>query len=120
MAQVNVAENLLFSQAAGNGFTARCLPSIDRERPRPPEDTWASYQDAMGTITRMRDLVIQRREVQDSNVELMNTAVSFGRPASLVAGPWPRPPGPTPQKRRFNAAISTIPDLPSGHPEAAG
>ena len=30
MAQVNVAENL-FSQAAGNGFTARCLPSIDNE-----------------------------------------------------------------------------------------
>ena len=71
MAQVNVAEDLLFSQAAGNGFTARCLPSIDRERPRSPEDTFTSYQDAMDTIARMRDLVIRRREVQDSNVELL-------------------------------------------------
>ena len=33
MGQVSVAEKLLFSEAAGNGFTARCLPSIDRERP---------------------------------------------------------------------------------------
>ena len=36
MGQVNVVEDLLFSQAAGNGFTARCLPSMDRERPKPP------------------------------------------------------------------------------------
>ena len=71
MGQVNVAEDLLFSQAAGNGFTARCLPSIDRERPRSPEDTFTSYQDAMDTIARMRDLVIHRREVQDANVELL-------------------------------------------------
>ena len=39
MGQVNVIEDLLFSQAAGNGFTARCLPSFDRERPKPPEDS---------------------------------------------------------------------------------
>ena len=31
MGQVNVVEDLLFSQAAGNGFTARCLPSMDRD-----------------------------------------------------------------------------------------
>ena len=80
MAQVNVAEDLLFSQAAGNGFTARCLPSIDRERPRSPEDTFTSYQDAMDTIARMRDLVIRRREVQDSNVELLRGVLR--RPAS--------------------------------------
>ena len=30
MGQVNVVEDLLFSQAAGNGFTARCLPSMGR------------------------------------------------------------------------------------------
>ena len=71
MAQVNVIEDLLFSQAAGNGFTARCLPSIDRSRPKPPEDTSTSYQDAMDTIARMRELVIRRREDQDANVELL-------------------------------------------------
>ena len=32
MGQVNVVEDLLFSQAAGNGFTARCLPSMVLER----------------------------------------------------------------------------------------
>ena len=71
MGQVNVAEGLLFSQAAGNGFTARCLPSIDRERPKPPEDTSTSYQAATDTIARMRELVIRRREEQDANVELL-------------------------------------------------
>ena len=71
MAQVNVAEDLLFSQAAGNGFTARCLPTIDRERPKPPEDTSTSYQAATDTIARMRELVIRRREDQDANVELL-------------------------------------------------
>ena len=39
MGQVNVVEDLLFSQAAGNGFTARCLPSMDRERPKNPRPT---------------------------------------------------------------------------------
>ena len=69
MGQVNVAEGLLFSKAAGSGFTARCLPGIDRERPRPPEDTSTSYQ--ADTIARMRELVIRRREDQDANVELL-------------------------------------------------
>ena len=58
-------------QAAGNGFTARCLPAIDRERPKPPEDTSTSYQAATDTIARMRELVIRRREDQDANVELL-------------------------------------------------
>ena len=71
MGQVNVAEDLLFSQAAGNGFTARCLPTIDRERPKPPEDTSTSYQAAVDTIARMRELVIRRREDQDAHVELL-------------------------------------------------
>ena len=71
MGQVNVAEDLLFSQAAGNGFTARCLPSIDRERPKPAEDTSASYQAALDTIADMRTLVIRRRADQDANVELL-------------------------------------------------
>ena len=71
MGQVNVAEGLLFSQAAGNGFTARCLPNIDRERPRPPEDTSTSYQAATDTIARMREIVIRRREDQDAHVELL-------------------------------------------------
>ena len=71
MGQVNVAEDLLFSQAAGNGFTARCLPSIDRKRPKPPEDTSTSYQAATDTIARMRELVIRLREEQDANVELL-------------------------------------------------
>ena len=72
MGQINVAEGLLFSQAAGNGFTARCLPSIDRERPKPPEDTSTSYQAATDTIARMRELVIRRREEQDANVDLLH------------------------------------------------
>ena len=71
MAQVNVAEDLLFSQAAGNGFTARCLPSMDRERPKHTEDTSTSYQAALDTIARMREIVIRRREDQDANVELL-------------------------------------------------
>ena len=58
MGQVNVVEDLLFSQAAGNGFTARCLPSMDRERPKPPADTSTSFQAALDTIADMRELVI--------------------------------------------------------------
>ena len=69
MAQVNVVEDLLFSQAAGNGFTARCLPSMDRERPRPPADTSTTHQAALDTIAHMREMVIRRREDQDRNVE---------------------------------------------------
>ena len=71
MAQVNVAEELLFTQAAGNGFTARCLPSMDRERPKPPADTTTSFQSALDTIADMRELVIRRRADQDANVELL-------------------------------------------------
>ena len=71
MGQVNVVEDLLFSQAAGNGFTARCLPSFDRERPKPPEDSSNSYQAALDTIADMRTLVIRRRADQDANVELL-------------------------------------------------
>ena len=71
MGQVNVIEDLLFSQAAGNGYTARCLPSMDRERPKPPADTSTSFQSALDTIARMRELVIRRREDQDANVELL-------------------------------------------------
>ena len=62
MGQVNVVEDLLFSQAAGNGFTARCLPSMDRERPKPPEDSPNSYQAALDTIAAMRRMVLARRE----------------------------------------------------------
>ena len=71
MGQVNVIEDLLFSQAAGNGFTARCLPSMDRERPKPPADTSTSFQAALDTIADMRELVIRRRADQDANVELL-------------------------------------------------
>ena len=71
MGQVNVVEDLLFSQAAGNGFTARCLPSMDRERPKPPADTSTSFQAALDTIADMRELVIRRRADQDANVELL-------------------------------------------------
>ena len=48
MGQVNVVEDLLFSQAAGNGFTARCLPSMDRERPKPPADTSMTPLERVG------------------------------------------------------------------------
>ena len=71
MGQVNVIEDLLFSQAAGNGFTARCLPSMDRERPKPPVDSSNSYQAALDTIADIRALVIRRRADQDANVELL-------------------------------------------------
>ena len=71
MGQVNVVEDLLFSQAAGNGFTARCLPSMDRERPKPPADTSTTHQAALDTIADMRELVIRRRAHQDANVELL-------------------------------------------------
>ena len=71
MGQVNVVEDLLFSQAAGNGFTARCLPSMDRERPKPPADTSTTHQAALDTIADMRELVIHRRADQDANVELL-------------------------------------------------
>ena len=71
MGQVNVAEELLFSQAAGNGFTARCLPSMDRERPKPPADSSTTFQAALDTIAHMRELVIRRRADQDANVELL-------------------------------------------------
>ena len=71
MGQVNVTEDLLFSQAAGNGFTARCLPSMDRERPKPPADSSTSFQSALDTIAQMRELVIRRRADQDANVELL-------------------------------------------------
>ena len=64
MGQVNVVEDLLFSQAAGNGFTARCLPSMDRERPKPPADTSTTHQAALDTIADMRELVIRRRADQ--------------------------------------------------------
>ena len=71
MGQVNVVEDVLFSQAAGNGFTARCLPSMDRERPKPPADTSTTHQAALDTIADMRELVIRRRADQDANVELL-------------------------------------------------
>ena len=71
MGQVNVAEELLFSQAAANGFTARCLPSIDRERPKPPDESPTSYQAALDTIADMRNLVLVHRQDQDANVELL-------------------------------------------------
>ena len=71
MGQVSVAEKLLFSEAAGNGFTARSLPSIDRERPKPPEDSATSFQTALDTIAHMRELVLNRRQDQDGGVELL-------------------------------------------------
>ena len=75
MGQVNVIEDLLFSQAAGNGFTARCLPSMDRERPKPPSDTSTTHQAALDTIADMRELVIRRRADQDANVELLRGVI---------------------------------------------
>ena len=71
MGQVNVAEKLLFSEAAGNGFTARCLPNIDRERPKPPDESPTSYQAALDTIANMREMMLARREHQDASVELL-------------------------------------------------
>ena len=71
MGQVNVAEKLLFSEAAGNGFTARTLPNIDRERPKPPEDSANSFQNALDTITALREMILNRRQDQDANVELL-------------------------------------------------
>ena len=71
MGQVDVAERLLFSQAAGNGFTARCLPSIDRERPKAPDQPPSSYQAALDTNANMREMVLNRREDQDATVELL-------------------------------------------------
>ena len=71
MGQVNIAERLLFSESAGNGFTARCLPSIDRERPKPPDESPTSYQAALDTIADMRRKVLARREDQDASVELL-------------------------------------------------
>ena len=75
MGQVSVVEDLLFSQAAGNGFTARCLPSMDRERPKPPADTSTTHQAALDTIADMRELVIRRRADQDANVELLRGVI---------------------------------------------
>ena len=71
MGQVNVAERLLFSESAGNGFTARSLPNIDRERPKPPEDSANSFQDALNTIAALRQMILVRRQDQDANVELL-------------------------------------------------
>ena len=69
MGQVNVAEKLLFSEASGNGFTARSLPNIDQERPKPPEDSANSFQDALDTIAAVRQMILARRQDQDANVE---------------------------------------------------
>ena len=71
MGQVNVAKELLFSQAAGNGFTARCLPSIDRERPNPPEDSSSSFQASLDNVAGMREMILNRRQDQDASVELL-------------------------------------------------
>ena len=78
MGQVNVAEELLFSQAAANGFAGRCLPSIDRERPKPPEDSANSFQAALDTIAAMREMIVNRRQDQDANVNSCS-ASSAGR-----------------------------------------
>ena len=71
MGQVNVAEDLLFSQAAANGFTGRCLPNIDgkgqslrKTRPSPSKPRWIPSPTCGG-------LVIARREDQDATVELL-------------------------------------------------
>ena len=72
MGQVNVIEDLLFSQAAGNGFTARCLASVDRERPKPPDD--GSGEQSAECVAVMRKLVIGRREDQDALVEALRGA----------------------------------------------
>ena len=71
MGQVNVAEKLLFSEAAGNGFMARSLPNIDRERPKPPEDSATSFQAGLDTIAAVRNMILNRRQDQDANVELL-------------------------------------------------
>ena len=104
MGQVNVVEDLLFSQAAGNGFTARCLPSMDRERPKPPADTSTTHQAALDTIADMRELVIYMlflvREVpehicSDNGPEFTSRAVrgwlsSLGVKAMFIepGSPW--------------------------------
>ena len=60
---------------------SRRITVSDRERPKLPEETSTSYQTAMDTIARMRELVIRRREDQDANVELLRGALR--RPRDL-------------------------------------
>ena len=55
-------------QYSGEKFS---LPSMDRERPKPPADTSTTHQAALGTIADMRELVIRRRTDQDANTELL-------------------------------------------------
>ena len=73
MGQVDVVEQMLFSQSAANGFTPRCLSSIDRERPRPSDDASMSLERSLDIIQRMRELVIRRRADQDSNLERLRS-----------------------------------------------
>ena len=73
MGQVDVIEQMLFSQSAANGFTARCLSSIDRERPRPSDDASTSLGHSLDIIQQMRELVIGRRADQDSNLERLRS-----------------------------------------------
>ena len=70
MGQVNIIEDLLFSQAAGNGFTARCLPSMDRERPKPPADTSTTHQAALETPIPGNSKVDRRRVPADGVVHV--------------------------------------------------
>ena len=72
MGQVDVVEEMLFSQSAANGFTPRCLSSIDRERPR-PDDASTSLERSLDIIQRMRELVIGRRADQDANLERLRS-----------------------------------------------
>ena len=80
MGQVNVVEDLLFSQAAGNGFTARCLPSMDRERPKPPADTSMTPLERVGAPT-----VVRYDAVPISN-GLTAEPVGSVRPVRAVGG----------------------------------
>ena len=73
MGQVDVVEEMLFSQSAANGFTPRCLSSIDRERPRRSDDASTSLERSLDVIQRMRELVIRRRADQDSNLERLRS-----------------------------------------------
>ena len=72
--------DLLFSQAAGNGFTARCLPSMDRERPKPPADTSMTPLERVGAPT-----VVRYDAVPISN-GLTAEPVGSVRPVRAVGG----------------------------------
>ena len=120
MGQVNVVENLLFSQAAGNGFTARCLPSMDRERPKPPADTSTTHQAANVELLRG----VQRRPViqPEHNARDLLAAASAKFDAMADAsdnlherGFWARA---QEQTARYAATLACVRTLEEGIPQS--